>query len=141
MKKAITTGLIILSLSACAFAGTNDKADIKKIITKFSKAGDNQNAAKLESFLDDNYRVIMNRLFGSKSVGILPKAAYLEKIKKKEFGGDTRKVTIKNITINGTSATAHVHYDGKKADFASLITFVQNEKGEWKIIADVPFFM
>jgi len=64
--------------------------NVEKVIAAFSKAGDDNNAEKLATYLDDNYRIVMNRLFGSTEVSVMPKSVYLDKISSKEFGGDKR---------------------------------------------------
>lgn len=119
-------------------AQTNETMNIEKVITEFSQAGDENNAEKLATYLDDNYRVVMNRLFGSKEVSILPKSEYLEKIKSKEYGGDKRVLTIDNVLINGTTASAKVTFKGTKMTFVSLIILIQDSEGDWKLISDVP---
>ena len=114
---------------------------IKKVITTFSEAGDNHDPVVLDDCLDDHYRVVMNRLFGSKEVGIMPKSVYLEKIESKEFGGDTREVSFDKIVINGTTALAKVHFKGKEMQVSSLITLVKNENDVWKLVSDTPIIL
>lgn len=111
---------------------------IEKTITAFSKAGDNNNVEELNTYLDDNYRIVMNRLFGNTTVNIVPKSVYLEKIKTKEWGGDIRKLTIENTTVNGSTASSKVIFKGTKTTFVSLITLLKNEKEVWKLVSDVP---
>ena len=119
-------------------AQKNETKKIKEIITAFSKAGDQNNIKKLSFYLDDNYRIVMNQLFGSKKVAVISKSIYLEKIKSKEWGGDTRTAIIENIIVNGNTSVAKVTFKGKKATFISLINLVKNAKGEWKLISDTP---
>lgn len=127
----------MLSAIACN-AQKIDMKNIENVITEFSKAGDENNVEKLAGFLDNNYRIVMNRLFGSTEVSVMPKSVYLEKIKSKEFGGDPRALKIENIIINGTTASAKVTFTGSKMTFVSLIMLLQNEEGDWKLISDVP---
>ena len=54
---------------------------IAAIINAFSKARDQQNTEVLEDLLDDNFRIVMNQLFGSTEVSIMPKSDYLDKKK------------------------------------------------------------
>lgn len=121
-----------------SFAQSNDKQAIKQTITEFSKAGDASDVDKLATYLDDNYRVVMNRLFGSTKVTVLSKDAYLEKIKKKEFGGDKREINIESITLNGTTASAKVSFAGSKMTFVSILTLIKDKNDQWKIVTDVP---
>ncbi|MGH1366444.1 MAG: nuclear transport factor 2 family protein [Calditrichia bacterium] len=127
-------GLALLS----GYAQASDAKEINTTISGFAKAGDMNDAEKLAGYLDSNYRVVMNRLFGSSEVSIMSREVYLEKIRTKEFGGDTRKVKVENLVINGTTASAKVTMMGKKATFISLITLLKNAKGQWKLVSDVP---
>ncbi len=138
MKKAILIGLFGLFISTMSCAQKSEEIAIKNVIIAFSKAGDANDAQKLSAYLDDNYRIVMNRLFGSKEVSVMSKSAYLEKIKTKEFGGDKRTVTIQNSIINGTSAVVKVAFKGAKMTFVSLITLIKKENGTWILVSDVP---
>jgi ketosteroid isomerase-like protein len=131
---------IVLSLFT-AFNSNAQKAEvevIKKIVTNFSKAGDTNNSEKLSTYLDDNYRIVMNRLFGSTAVSTMSKSMYLEKIASKEFGGDERKVSFDSVTINGNTACAIVMLEGEKMTSKSIITLVKNTDGIWKLMSDMP---
>ncbi len=119
-------------------AQKEDIQEIKKIIQQFSDAGDEQDFQTLDALLDDNYRIVMNRLFGSKEVSVMPKQAYLSKIKSKEFGGDKREVKIHEVLVNGNTATAKVTLKGQKATFISFLDLVKTENGAWKLISDTP---
>ena len=140
MKKILFIGLIGLFFSTVSCSQTSQMKAIEKTITAFSKAGDTNNSLELAKYLDDNYRIVMNRLFGSKEVSVMSKSLYLEKIETKEFGGDTRELIISNVVVNGSTASAKVVFKGKKATFVSLMTLIQNEDGTWKLISDVPIF-
>ena len=141
MKKIILVPLmfLIVSTMSCASPKEEEK-EILETIVLFSKAGDNNDIDKLSLYLDDNYRVVMNRLFGSKEVSVLSRSAYLEKVKNKEFGGDDRTVTVENVVINGNTASTKVTFKGKRATFTSIIVLVKTKEGKWKLISDTPFF-
>lgn len=130
----------LLFIGTICTAQSKEMKDIERTIINFSQAGDNSDAESLGDYLDDNYRVIMNRLFGSSEVSVMDKSIYLEKIKSKEFGGDKREVSIESIVINGTTANAKVTFTGTKASFVSLINLIQDQDGEWKLISDIPIF-
>ena len=139
MKQWILMSLMALVMATTVSAKTSDEEKkIRKVIAAFAKAGDQQDADALASYLDDNYRVVMNRLFGSKTVNVLTKEAYLQKIRQKEFGGDARQVKIEHILLNGTTATAKVVLKGNKLTFVSILNLAQNADGEWKLISDLP---
>ncbi|WP_298474374.1 nuclear transport factor 2 family protein [uncultured Maribacter sp.] len=140
MKKLRILSLLLLLLTFSCTAQTSEKTSITETITAYSDAGDTNNTNALDKLLDSNYRVVMNRLFGSKSVRVISKSEYLKKIKSKEWGGDSRLLTIENIAINGTTASAKVTFKGKKATISSILILIQEEKGNWKLINDTPTF-
>ena len=119
----------------------NDMKEIKEVITAFAKAGDTNDTQKLDQYLDSNFRIVMNQLFGSKDVMIVDKSAYMTKIASKEWGGDQRELEFESITINGTSASAKVIMKGSKSTFSSLITLIKNSEGKWKLVGDAPVFI
>ncbi len=118
MKKSILV-LLIAMAGVGASAQENEEKGIKTLITNFAKAADNNNVTELETYLDENYRIVMNRLFGSEAVSVISKADYLAKIESKEWGGDKRKVEVHSVTINGNTPSAHVTLKGEKATFIS----------------------
>ena len=130
--------MFALFTAVSCYAQTSDENAIKQTIIEFSKAGDANDAEKLATYLDGNYRIVMNRLFGSTEVTIMPKDVYLEKIKTKEYGGDNRKVEVESITLNGTTASAKVSFVGTKMTFVSILTLIKDGDDQWKIVSDVP---
>ena len=116
----------------------NEEKAIKEVITSFAKAGDKNDVEKLATFLDANYRIVMNRQFGGNGVSITDRDTYLEKIKSKEWGGGHREITISKTVINGVSASVLVVFKGSKISFTSLILLVKNSEGNWLLISDTP---
>jgi ketosteroid isomerase-like protein len=137
MKKSILV-ILISVLGLNVNAQKNEMKAIRKTITAFAKAADNSDAKELANYLDDNYRIVMNRLFGSEKVSIMPRSIYLEKIRTKEFGGDKRTLEFKEVIVNGTTATAQVSFKGAKMTFVSLLMLIKNEQGDWKLVSDTP---
>jgi ketosteroid isomerase-like protein len=140
MKTTILIGLLGLAATV-GFSQTTEIDAVKKVITAFSLAGDKNDAIELANYLDDNHRLVMNRLFGSKEVSIMTKAVYVEKVRTKEYGGDNRALTIENVVINGTAASAKVIFKGKKNTVIALIQLIKNEKGDWKLVSDIPIIL
>ncbi len=138
MKQSILIVLMGILTSTAAFSQKEEIKKVKNVITAFAKAADTNDADQLSTYLDKNFRVVMNRLFGSTEVSILTKEVYVEKIRSKEYGGDKRTVTIENVVINGNTSSAQVTFKGEKMTFVSLITLVQNEAGDWKLVSDMP---
>lgn len=116
----------------------NDEKAIEVVIHSFAEAGDQQNVEALSDCLDDSYRIVMNQLFGSKEVSVMAREVYLQKIKAKEFGGDSRNTEVETILVNGNTASAKVIFKGKQMTFVSIIGLVKNAKGDWKMVSEVP---
>ncbi|WP_027420441.1 nuclear transport factor 2 family protein [Crocinitomix catalasitica] len=123
-------------LSIGANAQNGDMQKVEATIKAFVLAGDKNKADEIGNYLDDNYRIVMNRLFGSESVSTMDKATYVEKIRSKEYGGDTRKITILNLSSNGNSVSATVKLVGEKMTATSIFILLQDAKGNWKIVSD-----
>ncbi len=111
---------------------------IETILTAYVQAGDRQDPEALDLLLDDEYRVVLNRLFGSEEVTILEKQAYLDKIRSKEFGGDKRTMEIEQLSVYGTSATARVRLRGAQFSSLSFLHVIQDTDGDWRLISDMP---
>lgn len=139
MKRVNLIVLVISIFTVLSCSAQNPEIEkIETTIIEFSKAGDKNDSKKLEAYLDDNYRIVMNRLFGAESVSVMDKTTYLEKIKSKEYGGDKRELNIENVVINGTTASSKVTFKNSKTTFISIIVLIQNTEGAWKIVSDVP---
>lgn len=127
----------LLSILGCQAQDSAEK-EIKQTVKSFAKAADDSDADKLSTYLDANYRLVMNQLMGSDKVVILDRETYLGKIRAKEFGGDKRELTFKEIIVNGKSASVLVELKGSKMTFISILTLVQDKDGNWKLVSDVP---
>ena len=131
-------GIFALFMTAGCNAQSSDEEAIKETIVGFSKAGDKNDGDNLATYLDINYRIVMNRLFGSSEVSVMTRNIYLEKIRTKEYGGDNRKVEIESIIINGSTACAKVSFIGSKMTFVSILILIKDGNNEWKLVSDVP---
>ena len=138
MNKVILMSLLAFFVATNCFAQSSEEKAIQEAIIGFAKAGDINDAEKLASYLDDNYRVVMNRLFGSSEVTVMSRETYLEKIKTKEYGGDKRKVEVESIIVNGTTASAKVSFVGAKMTFVSSLTLIEDANNQWKLVSEVP---
>jgi len=132
----------LISLFVLSFQGlkaqSSDEKAIKGLIAEFAEAGDQNDAQALDRILDENYRVVMNRLFGSSEVSIMPRDVYLKKIAKGEFGGDQRRVEVHKILVYGSNAFVKATLKGKKLTMVSLYACVKDEEGKWKLLTDMP---
>ncbi len=138
MKKTLLAGMLAVITAVPALSQNPEEMAITQAINTFAKAADNSDANAIAEMLDDNFRIVMNQLFGSKEVSIMPKTVYVEKIRTKEFGGEPRKVTIENVMINGNTASARITYAGAKMTFVSLTSLIKNADGQWKLVSEMP---
>ena len=142
-KQLIIAAISMLGIFGCqAQSETKSIIEMKKIkatIHAFGEAGDQQNVAQLDKLLNSNYRIVMNRLFGSEEVSVMPRSVYMDKIRSKEFGGDKREVIIENIIVNNTLASAKVTMKGETMTFVSCLQLIQKADGEWQLISDMPY--
>ncbi len=138
MKTLILMSAITLFVTSACHTQSVDEKAIKKTIHTFSKAGDANDSDQLELTLDPNFRIVMNRLFGSPDVSIMPREVYLEKIRTKEYGGDSRQVQVESVNINETTACARVRFIGKEMTFVSILNLVKDPDGAWKLISQMP---
>lgn len=137
--KTNTVVLVLSLLSTLTLAQTPDaKKKVESAIANFAKAADDQNTKALNYLLDKNFRLIMNQMFGSTETVVMSREAYLDKIEKKEFGGEKRELKIEAILINGKNASAKVLFKGSKMTFVSLLQLAQDAEGNWKLVNDMP---
>jgi hypothetical protein len=140
MKNKILTIIAFLTITTLTIMAQQktDDMDVKQTITNFAHAADEQNDKALELLLDDNFRLVLNQMFGNKGIAVVTKQDYLAKIKAKEFGGDKREVTILNLTLSGNNAGAQVIFKGSKFTIVTFLQLIKTSEGEWKIINDLP---
>ncbi|MEP4533819.1 MAG: nuclear transport factor 2 family protein [Cyclobacteriaceae bacterium] len=138
MIKSILMTSLLAGIFACTAQKTSDKEAIESAIVKFAKSGDENDSDKLSEVLDNNYRVVMNQLFGTTVTTTVDRATYLGKIESKEWGGDTRRVNVLMIDVNGNNAVAKVEMKGEKLTMTSYFLLVKDVDGEWKLVTDLP---
>jgi hypothetical protein len=138
-RKALTTiVLLIITTSTIMAQPKNEEMNAKQTIVNFAHAADLQDDEALELLLDDNFRLVLNQMFGNKGIAVVTKQDYLAKMKAKEFGGDKREVTILNLTVSGNNAGAQAIFKGSKFTIVTFLQLIKTSKGEWKLINDLP---
>jgi hypothetical protein len=128
----------MLGASLASAQNTDDLAKVETAVRLFSSAGDHQNADQLDQLLHPQYRSVMNRLFGKPDVSLMDKPTYLQMIREKKLGGDTREVTVLHIEMGAKVATVKAVFQGKMMKFTTFISLVKLESGAWQIIGDMP---
>lgn len=133
--------MFLVVLTSCSDAnGQQDAKDqkmVKKIIRDYVGAGDEQDADRLASYLDDNYRVVFFDP-SSKTVISMPKDGYVANIREKKFGGDKRDVVFEDVLVyDGKNAVAKVQFNGKMAKFKTFVSLIMTDEG-WKVLQDQP---
>ena len=140
MKNTVLTGLFMLLSCFAAFGQSQtDKAEIEQVVTAFSSNADNQDATQMASLLDENYRAVVNRLFGSEKVSLMDKTTYLQLLEEKKIGGDKRKVSIEHVDITNNNAIVKASFEGKELNFTTYLLLVKTVENEWLIVSDMPY--
>jgi hypothetical protein len=137
-KLFTTAALLLITVSGTMAQQKTDEMNAKQTIINFAHAADVQDDMTLELLLDDNFRLVLNQMFGNTGITVLTKQDYLAKIKAKQFGGDKREVTILNLTLSGNNAGAQAIFKGSKFTVITFIQLVKTAEGQWKIISDLP---
>jgi Putative lumazine-binding len=129
--------MLTTMLASTAFA-QSEKVTVEKTIALFAQAADTRNVEQLRQVLHDEFRVSMNRLFGSNTLSIMPKAVYLQMIEEGKLGGEKRIITILGTDISQNTASATVIFKGKTLTFQSYLQLVKTEAGQWQVLGDLP---
>lgn len=140
----LVTGLSVAGFSMLEITWHTRTADIasaqvKTAIEDFVKAGDSRNAGQLDIILNDNFRVVANRLMGSTTVSVMPKDQYLTLIREGKLGGDSRTIEILSLEVVNNNAAAHVRLKGKSMIFDTFYHLLQSPDGRWQLVQDLPF--
>lgn len=138
MKKTIIIYILTTCFMTSVMANENERAAVKKTINAFATAADTRDIEGMDRILDENFRVVMNRLFGSDKVSILNKDAYITMLREKKLGGDKNEVAIHAVEIEGNNAYASTTFTGNKLTMKLYLHLVRSEAGTWHIVDDLP---
>lgn len=130
----------ILMLASCASPAQNstDLSNIDEAVRAFARGSDQQDAAGLDKVLHPQFRAVVNRAFGSADVSLMDKAAYLQLIRDKKIGGDTRDVHLVQTDITNNIATVKAIFQGKLLRFTTFVSLVKLPDGTWQVVGDMP---
>lgn len=138
MKNLITL-LTLLTMTINVMHAQSEKEEVKKVITQFVQAADLQDADQVATLLHEDFRVVMNQLFGSSDVSLMNKAVYVQLIRDKKMGGDLRAVDFVSVDVVNQNAAVKVLLKGKTMAFESLLHLIKTADGKWQLINDLPF--
>ncbi len=133
--------ILILMLLASFISQAQSTSDLDKIqaaVVSFAQAADQQDAARLDLLLHPQYRAVVHRVFGGKELSLMDKATYLQLIRDKKIGGDTRKVTLLQTDVVNNIAQVRAVFEGKELRFTTYVSLVKLESGEWQVVGDMP---
>lgn len=116
-----------------------EKEEVKKAITQFVHAADVQDADQVATLLHEDFRVVMNQLFGSSDVSFMNKSVYVQLIRNKKMGGDKRTIDFVSVDVVNQNASVKVLLKGKTMVFESLLHLIKTADGKWQLINDLPF--
>lgn len=139
MKNLFLASILCLTTSyTYALTNPNPAKAIIEAVEAFVKSADTQNTTKMEKVLHNDFRVLGNRLFGSKTLSVTNKKDYIAMLAAKKIGGDDRTVIINSIDIQGANAYVNATFNGKKLTFNTYLLLVEDKDGSWKVLSDMP---
>ena len=116
-----------------------EKEEVKNVITQFVQAADIQDADQVATLLHEDFRVVMNQLFGSTDVSFMNKSVYVQLIRDRKMGGDKRTIDFVSVDVVNHNASVKVLLKGKTMVFESLLHLIKTADGKWQLINDLPF--
>lgn len=133
-----TLALMFATVHAQPADNSKDEKQIRKLIEQVVVAGDKQDSDKMSAYLHDDFRVVLNRAFGSEKATLINKTSYCDMLAQKKIGGDKRELSIGHLEIREHIATVEATLTGQKAVFYSYYHLVKNENDKWVVISDMP---
>ncbi len=137
MKQLILTLTLLMTMTHVK-AANDDKTLVAHTVESFARAAENQSTSEMDLLLDDNFRVVMNQLFGSDKVTVMDKATYLNMLGEKKLGGDKAVVNTESINVNGNNAVVNTVFKSDKMSMRLYLLLAKDVSGTWKIVSDLP---
>jgi hypothetical protein len=133
----ITRQAILTSIAVAAGAGPSAEArapSAQEAALAFVAAGDRQDIAGLDQVLHPSFRVLFVTA-GKTGETELSRAQYLQLVRDKKLGGDTRTVEVVSAETVDRVSFLRLRIRGKQSSFETLETWV--EVGErWLLASD-----
>ncbi len=143
-----TIYLLLLGLfSVTGTIGQNPKSDnmeqeVKAVITSFQEAIAKRNVESLDQLLNKDFRVMANQFKGMDGTLLLSKEAYLKMMSEGKIGGTMYAVEFHEVLVTGHTAAVDVTFaSNEEASMHLYLLLVQDTKGHWTLISDLPLMM
>jgi ketosteroid isomerase-like protein len=138
----------LFTLSACGqakpeavkatFSVSTDQKAVEAATKQFLEGADKSDVAALDAVMHEQYRVVLNRVFGN-AVTTMDKTAYLKMITDKKIGGVPRQSTILSVVVVENIAAVEVTTTSAKSDLHIFMHFIKEPDGQWRLVSDTPF--
>lgn len=110
---------------------------IETLITAYAKALDHQDAATAETFLDPEFRIVLNNHNNSGTTSILSRAQYLDMIREGKAGGVKRSISFLLTDLHENAAVVKVRLEGEKSVFTNYYSLLKRDD-QWLVVNDIP---
>ena len=110
---------------------------IETLITAYAKALDHQDAATAETFLDPEFRIVLNNHNNSGTTSILGRAQYLDMIREGKAGGVKRSISFLLTDLHENAAVVKVRLEGEKSVFTNYYSLLKRDD-QWLVVNDIP---
>lgn len=139
MKKILLNVLLALSIAAANAQNKNEMENkkIQTLIAEYAAAVDIRNTEAAETFLDTEFRVVLNNYNNNGATTILTKAQYLGMIKDGKAGGNKRTASFVLTDIHENAAIVKVRLEGDKTVFTNYYSLIKRHN-QWLIVNDIP---
>ncbi|MEM7675861.1 MAG: nuclear transport factor 2 family protein [Myxococcota bacterium] len=127
----IAAVMLLLGAESSAAA---PKAEVRRTVENFTKAGDQQNAQRVGELTSPDFRVVF-QVDDSLKTTVLSRATYMQMLRDRKLGGQPRTVEIRSVTIDGGLAHVRTHMKRQGAQFDGVMTLVHTDVG-WRLIQD-----
>jgi hypothetical protein len=110
---------------------------VKKTVTDFVRAGDNNNLTQLSDVLHEQFQNVQDGFFEKQGVFVFSKEDYKKLVETKRFGGTPRTIEFGAINISGNIAHVEVRLESQFLIFTSMLLLCKEDE-KWMVILNVP---
>ncbi len=128
--------ITLISLLAFTLNAQTDKHQMETALTNYIKAGDENNASSLQTYLHPTFRVSLYDKAKDK-ISTLDRDTYINFIDTKKFGGYPRTINIQSIQhIGNHMATIQVTLTSPNKPTLKNFYSLVKEQGKWLVLQD-----